>query len=198
LSEWSDELLLGSHCLLEWHFLRHYDATFSDYFYGLRRVRGRDRRALSGLRKFALLLLVVWTPYVRQKLERWYNRRRRRSSSTTIDDENNGNNNVWHRRLLTNIYPLLHVASHITPLLFQIAFAYNHSESFAPTEWLLDAIAVRLTPDDQHRISERRLAQRARRRASIGISKPIRSLALLFVDTLETTLDLTKSVIPPT
>jgi len=86
----SDEIFAGFSLLLEHHHLKYYDASFSEHFYGLIRVKTlSNRENVNGVEKpkhegpsnlipistrdrnVALLFLVI-LPYLKAKMDQWY------------------------------------------------------------------------------------------------------------------------------
>eukprot|EP01006_Ploeotia_vitrea_P041710 TRINITY_DN66564_c13_g2_i1.p1 TRINITY_DN66564_c13_g2~~TRINITY_DN66564_c13_g2_i1.p1 ORF type:complete len:189 (-),score=81.12 TRINITY_DN66564_c13_g2_i1:52-618(-) len=76
LVEYHDELHLVLMYALEKHYLEHYDASFSENFYGLKRVRahagGRENTPLSDSDRKRALLMLTLVPYLRSRMERYY------------------------------------------------------------------------------------------------------------------------------
>ncbi|XP_049879275.1 peroxisome assembly protein 12 [Pectinophora gossypiella] len=74
--DWYDELYLVFDCLLQYHYLKHYAASFSECFYGLLRVPAHISGEFSSGQRLppraevASLLLLTVLPYVRDKVER--------------------------------------------------------------------------------------------------------------------------------
>jgi len=74
--QWIDEIFYAALFILERHYLRHYDGSFSENFYGLKRVpvnsEGKKTGPLkSHHRKWSLFFLVV-VPYLKDKLDKLY------------------------------------------------------------------------------------------------------------------------------
>lgn len=69
LSEYYDETFLGFNLLLQLYYLRKHDASFSENFYGLKRVSLSSTEALNGKEKQISLLVIAIFPYVKRKLE---------------------------------------------------------------------------------------------------------------------------------
>mmetsp|Transcript_9885 Transcript_9885/g.14572 ORF Transcript_9885/g.14572 Transcript_9885/m.14572 type:complete len:339 (+) Transcript_9885:14-1030(+) len=69
-----EELFSLLHGAIEWHYLRHYQATFSERFYGLKRVdvHHPTKKALSRSHILSSLFFVVGIPYCRHKGKQIY------------------------------------------------------------------------------------------------------------------------------
>ncbi|XP_014210519.1 peroxisome assembly protein 12 [Copidosoma floridanum] len=74
LHKWSDEVYLVFIAALQNYYLRNYSASFSETFYGLKRVVLRNSDIPSKLDKKRLnvsLIILVIFPYLQRKLENW-------------------------------------------------------------------------------------------------------------------------------
>ncbi|XP_065206894.1 peroxisome assembly protein 12-A [Planococcus citri] len=73
LVEWFEELYFGFNFLLQFHYLKNYDATFSERFYSLKRILIRTNTPnvtdLTMKHKFLSLMFSVFFPYIRNKLQ---------------------------------------------------------------------------------------------------------------------------------
>ncbi|XP_044740753.1 peroxisome assembly protein 12 [Chrysoperla carnea] len=68
LQLWYDEIFLVLNGLLQFHYLKYEDASFSEAFYGLQRISA-DNRSLSMKQKLLCMIPLVLLPYLRIKLE---------------------------------------------------------------------------------------------------------------------------------
>ncbi|KAI5638744.1 pex2 / pex12 amino terminal region domain-containing protein [Phthorimaea operculella] len=145
LVDWYDELYLVFDCCLQYHYLKHYAASFSESFYGLLRVPtqfssefGLGQRLPHWAEKGSLALLVV-LPYVRDKAEKITQRWRE-------DDEDGRlgkNTSDRLRRAAFKLYSIIHFVCESVKLI-QLA-AYISGRSRSPTPALA---ALRLTLKD--------------------------------------------------
>ncbi|XP_018319053.1 peroxisome assembly protein 12 [Agrilus planipennis] len=71
IPRYSDEIFLILKGLLEYNYLRKRDASFSEYFYGLKRVSVSDNNVhkLKTLQRCYSLIVLVGVPYLKRKLE---------------------------------------------------------------------------------------------------------------------------------
>ncbi|CAL7942245.1 unnamed protein product [Xylocopa violacea] len=70
---WEDEAFLIFNTILQRHYFNKYSASFSEAFYGLKRIAvsdSKDERNLSNERKKLSLMLIVLFPYIKNKLSR--------------------------------------------------------------------------------------------------------------------------------
>ncbi|OXU25299.1 hypothetical protein TSAR_005309 [Trichomalopsis sarcophagae] len=76
LYQWSDEVYLVLISTLQHYYLKNYSASFSETFYGLKRIVLKDSKVQLNLDKkrlnFSLIILVVF-PYLQKKIENWEN-----------------------------------------------------------------------------------------------------------------------------
>eukprot|EP01087_Luapelamoeba_hula_P022228 TRINITY_DN7916_c0_g1_i1.p1 TRINITY_DN7916_c0_g1~~TRINITY_DN7916_c0_g1_i1.p1 ORF type:complete len:388 (+),score=35.90 TRINITY_DN7916_c0_g1_i1:47-1210(+) len=74
--KYHDEIFAGARLLIERHYLQSYDASFSENFYGLKRVQttaqvGKNRPIVQRDRILSLIFLVV-VPYLKSKADQLY------------------------------------------------------------------------------------------------------------------------------
>ncbi|KAJ2937918.1 hypothetical protein O0L34_g14191 [Tuta absoluta] len=145
LVDWYDELYLVFDACLQYHYLKHYAASFSESFYGLLRVPTQfssefslGQRLPHWAEKGSLALLVV-LPYIRDKAEKITQRWRE-------DDEDGRlgkNTSDRLRRAAFKLYSIIHFVCESVKLV-QLA-AYICGRSRSPTPALA---ALRLTLKD--------------------------------------------------
>ncbi|KAJ8917239.1 hypothetical protein NQ315_002256 [Exocentrus adspersus] len=68
LNKYYEEAFLVLNGLLQYHYLKYYDASFSENFYGLKRVPGNDTKLSKHHRELSLIFLVA-LPYFKRKME---------------------------------------------------------------------------------------------------------------------------------
>lgn len=69
LSDYYDEAFLGVNLLLQYYYLKKHDASFSEHFYGLKRVIVDSNQALSEKERLLSLVTIAVLPYFKRKLE---------------------------------------------------------------------------------------------------------------------------------
>ncbi|KAL3124691.1 hypothetical protein niasHT_001528 [Heterodera trifolii] len=115
-----DELFLLLHLFLENRFLKRFSASFSENFYGMKRVPWRmNASSFSRLGyRFRSLFLIVVLPYIHDKFERL---------SEQIESERDAIRQKGWRRLFLRFYPSLKALLFLVTLLFQLAFVFSFS-----------------------------------------------------------------------
>lgn len=68
IQDWYDEIYLAINGLLQYHYLKHEDASFSEAFYGLQRVTSNNLSLTTKQRLLSLIPLAL-IPYLKIKLE---------------------------------------------------------------------------------------------------------------------------------
>jgi len=142
LTKLQDELLLLANSVLQLHYLKVYNASFTENFYGLERV-SESREKLQIRPSF---LCVVLIPYLRRKLETLFQKSR--------DDKADGimpsNPVVNHiRDIFLSLYPSLHFLTEAVNIGFLISFSLRKSRYHSLVSWLLGVYLVYVTPDRQ-------------------------------------------------
>ncbi|KAM3864255.1 peroxisome assembly protein 12 [Diretmus argenteus] len=146
-----DELYLLLDVLLQNHFLSHRSASFSENFYGLKRVSGSGRRGLPvhlGLgrkSRWCSLLLLCLVPYLRARLEAMLAQQR--------DEEDFSIRLVRTRsqklyRAAVAVYPFVSSAWQAWAFCQQLLYVFGHARSHNPLLWLAGVRLARLTALD--------------------------------------------------
>ncbi|XP_028161049.1 peroxisome assembly protein 12 [Ostrinia furnacalis] len=132
---WYDELYLLFDCCLQYHYLKHYAASFSESFYGLLRVpvsfsselTPQHKRLPYWLEKGSLALLVL-IPYLKDKLERVVDRWR--------EDDEDGRlgkgTPASVRRAAIKLYSLVHFTCSCARLVQCARYLTGASRAHAP------------------------------------------------------------------
>ncbi|KAM3598272.1 uncharacterized protein V6R79_015950 [Siganus canaliculatus] len=198
-----DELYLLLDLLLQNHFLSHCSASFSENFYGLKRVSGGKRQlpahlGLRGMSHCRSLLLLCLVPYLRAKLDSTLARQR--------DEEDFsirlGQSRVQRLyRAAVAAYPYVSSAWQAWIFLQQLLFVFGVSRTHSPLLWLARVRLARLDAGDirgmELRGSERRkpaegsllqkawgLTSQAARGVALSLSTSL-SLGVFFLQFLE-------------
>lgn len=69
LCNYYDETFLGINVLLQYYYLWKHDASFSENFYGLKRVTLNSTKPLSETQRQLSLLMLTVLPYFKRKLQ---------------------------------------------------------------------------------------------------------------------------------
>ncbi|KAM4716645.1 peroxisome assembly protein 12 [Anableps anableps] len=193
-----DELYLLLDVLLQNHFLSHCSASFSENFYGLKRVsNGRGLPARLGLCKssrWRSLLLLCLVPYLRAKLEATL-ARQREEEDFSIRLAQTRNQRLY--RAAVAAYPYVSSAWRAWIFCQQLLFVFGVSRTHSPLLWLASARLARLNAQDLRDLERKtsngqkptggRLLQRAWRlmsQAAQGAAASL-SLGVFFLQFLE-------------
>ncbi|KAI3415729.1 hypothetical protein GPALN_005316 [Globodera pallida] len=138
-----EELYLVLQLFLENHFLKKFSASFSENFYGMKRVPLRGSASFSRVRHRirSLIFIVVW-PYIYNKMEKLCEK---------LQFEQDAIRHKGWRRLFLRFYPRLKALLLFPSLLFQLAFAFSMSSVPSPLLVLAKCRLEKLTPDDMTR-----------------------------------------------
>ncbi|XP_053617799.1 peroxisome assembly protein 12 [Plodia interpunctella] len=137
---WYDELYLLFDCCLQYHYLKHYAASFSESFYGLLRVPtsasgsefSSGQRLAPALEQGSLALLVL-LPYLRDKAEALVDRWRERD-----EDGKLGKNKADRlRKAAIRVYGIMHMAVSLVRLAQWAAYLTHAAKSPVPQLALL-------------------------------------------------------------
>ncbi|XP_052797697.1 peroxisome assembly protein 12-like [Mya arenaria] len=123
-----DEVYVGLHLLLEQQHLHKYCATFSEHFYNLQRhCPGSQSEQLPTPIFLKSLLFVVLIPYVKQKLDDYFENQRHLLNTYAT------NKNVPPlTKAFVAIYPYLHTTWEGAILAYQTAYLFKKSNHHSP------------------------------------------------------------------
>lgn len=162
-----DEINLALRGLLEWYFLRKWNATFTDKFYGLKRaskvnveVVNQDQifnlietqRRLSSVQIVGTLVNTVGVSYVREKLDVLYEQL---MVKVTLRQLKITNWKSWLKVWFVKLYPKLKKLLRLLNLLCQIVYLSGGSKSPSIIDWLLSIEYSRITQFD-HELHEKK------------------------------------------
>ncbi|KAJ0173377.1 hypothetical protein K1T71_011553 [Dendrolimus kikuchii] len=147
--KWYDELYLLFDCCLQYHYLKHYAASFSESFYGLLRVPTIHSSEFHTGQRLPVLLergsiaLLVLLPYVKGKLDRVVEQWREddddgRLGKTTEDRL---------RRAAIHIYSILHLVSEGAKLMQLARYLAGKADAHSPSLALLGLTLTEAPPE---------------------------------------------------
>lgn len=144
-----DELYLLLDLLLQNHFLSHCSASFSENFYGLKRVSGRRGipvgLGLHGKARWRSLLLLCLIPYLRAKLEATL-ARQREEEDFSIRLAQTRSQRLY--RLAVAAYPYVSSAWQAWVFCQQLLFIFGVVRTHSPLLWLAKVRLTRLSEED--------------------------------------------------
>ncbi|KAH7699125.1 PRX-12 protein [Aphelenchoides avenae] len=129
-----DELYALLLLLLENHYLKRYGGSFSENFYGLKRVALNA----SSLSRIKSLFYLVMMPYIRDKLDAF---------SEKLRDIPPRQRKLWSQYFL-RFYPHLKTVLAAVALAFQVAYAFSYTTVPSLSLLLVGVRLERLTPQD--------------------------------------------------
>lgn len=152
-----DELYLLLDLLLQNHFLSHCSASFSENFYGLKRVSGGRgfpvRLGLSRKSHWRSLLLLCLVPYLRAKLEATL-AQQRDEEDFSIRLAQTKTQRLY--RAAVAAYPYISSASQAWIFCQQLLFVFGVARTHNPLLWLARVRLARLNAQDIRDMETRR------------------------------------------
>jgi len=136
-----DEIFLLLHSALQLHYLKVYDASFTENFYGLQRAPDDERKKIPLKASFVFLVIV---PYIRKKLEELFSRGREdvgdgiQCSSPTATKV---------RDFYVQIFPTMFFVAKAASLGFLIAFTLKGSKYHSLSSYLAGYHLVYAEPE---------------------------------------------------
>lgn len=147
------------------HYLKLYDSTFTENFFGLKRVRAtlEKEKALRTVDRRRALFCLVVGPYIKSRLDQWYDRRLEEQQVLQQAGQEPEREPGFRGWLFRN-YPKLHACFETVRFLFQLGFLFELSGYYSPSFWLVGQKVERLTMKDvmrhQRAQQQRQLASR--------------------------------------
>jgi len=108
---------------LEHHYLKHFQSSFAENFYGIGRTF--DPEVGSKARLLKSLLTIVILPYIKHKCDRLFEKYRSETCSSP-----------WVKRFVT-IYPFIHLTWEGTVIAFWFLYAVGRSNFHSPFDFIL-------------------------------------------------------------
>ncbi|XP_077474827.1 peroxisome assembly protein 12 [Stigmatopora argus] len=139
-----DELYLLLDVLLQNHFLSNCGASFSENFYGLKRLSG-SRGLPVGSARWRSLLLLCLAPYLRAKLEATF-ARQREEEDFSIRLAQSRIQKLY--RAAVAVYPYVDSAWRAWIFCQQLLYVFGASRTHHPLLWLAGVRLARLTQSD--------------------------------------------------
>ncbi|CAM4573356.1 peroxisome assembly protein 12 [Lepidochelys kempii] len=180
LWRWFDEIYTLLDLLLQQHFLSQFSASFSENFYGLKRIAVGDSKGLYQLASAGLpkkehwksILLLVLIPYLKTKLEKLV-------SSLREEDEYaiHPPSSSWKRfyRAFLAAYPFVNMAWEGWFLSQQLCYILGKAQHHSPLLALAGVRLVRLTAEDIQVLEQKLAAATASQQPAHSIKEQVQS-----------------------
>ncbi|KAM7139769.1 peroxisome assembly protein 12 [Macrochelys suwanniensis] len=177
---WFDEIYTLLDLLLQQHFLSRCSASFSENFYGLKRIavgdsKGLHQLAIAGLPKkqhWKSLLLLVLIPYLKTKLEKLV-------SSLREEDEYSIHppSSSWKRfyRAFLAAYPFVNMAWEGWFLSQQLCYILGKAQHHSPLLGLAGVRLARLTAEDIQALEQKLAVATASQQPARSIKEQVQS-----------------------
>ncbi|XP_012279890.1 peroxisome assembly protein 12 isoform X2 [Orussus abietinus] len=149
LLRWSDEIYLVLHAVLQNYYLKNYSASFSETFYGLKRINltnSKIQKKLSERQERLTLILLVLFPYLWEKISYLVNKYRLNAES---EASNKGVRSSFTRCIIRG-YTIGHVTYQTLVLYYYILYIAGRSSSPTP---LLRLASLTLTYSEPHKVA---------------------------------------------
>ncbi|XP_024939865.1 peroxisome assembly protein 12 isoform X2 [Cephus cinctus] len=135
LHQWSDETYLIFNTFLQNYYLKNYSASFSETFYGLKRIslsEPKKRGRLSGKQKNLSLIFLVLGPYFKDKITKFSNEQRLNELDGQLSKKG------WQRLLSKYIakgHTIFHILGEVLALYQYLLYISNLSSYPTPFLW---------------------------------------------------------------
>jgi peroxin-12 len=218
--QWIDEIFYAALFILERHYLRHYDGSFSENFYGLKRVpvnsEGKKTGPLkSHHRKWSLFFLVV-VPYLKDKLDKLYKTKfgygyelediRPPSPQQSSPQQQQQQSTLTHRQdvrmshFLWNIfkvfYPIFNAFYEGLFFLYQVLYMYNYTIYYTPFLHMQRLVVKRIQMSDLVQQSRKQISMKMQRFRDPKTQTFFYFLWHFVTDSVGTLLDYSKYILP--
>eukprot|EP01117_Protostelium_nocturnum_P013393 TRINITY_DN4991_c0_g1_i1.p1 TRINITY_DN4991_c0_g1~~TRINITY_DN4991_c0_g1_i1.p1 ORF type:complete len:373 (+),score=86.58 TRINITY_DN4991_c0_g1_i1:137-1255(+) len=217
-----DEIFSVLLLLLENHHLRHYDASFSENFYGLKRVKvnlpldksksGTTFSPIDAKNRYWALFFLVGLPYLKGKADQIYKEWFPLYNFSITSEDNSIESTVdlegsvgWKRNLLRlklmsirafkAVYPFVNAIYEGTFFLYQLAYLYNKIRYYTPFLQFEGVILKRLSIQEINAFATHN-AKRRKERLKQYQGGPLPTLWKFVVSGYDLLLDYSKFLLP--
>ena len=155
--KYNSEVFYSSLASLDAYYLYHYDGTFTENFYSLKRGMAVNEEPLSKKRKVLSLLLTNGIPYIRRKLEDWYEPYANRPLAMGGVEASPAREALyrspgfrsWLLRQCVTLYPWFSAVFEGFSFLYQLLYLFDRTPFFNPILAIERVTLLRLSPDDE-------------------------------------------------
>ncbi|KAI9501650.1 Pex12 amino terminal region-domain-containing protein [Coemansia spiralis] len=167
---WHEEVYAAIMLFVERHYLRNYGGSFTEHFYGYKRVRAHKIRGSNNLTSASIwgsLIFLVGMPLVKSRLDQYYEKisggEAARLLGTDFSQEP-ANMLYRHRlaaiketikRIFRRCYPRANFVYHIATALYYIAYMFDRTDYNSPWLHMLGLKVRRLSAADYHAMDSR-------------------------------------------
>eukprot|EP01130_Rhizamoeba_saxonica_P018822 TRINITY_DN9562_c0_g1_i1.p1 TRINITY_DN9562_c0_g1~~TRINITY_DN9562_c0_g1_i1.p1 ORF type:complete len:350 (+),score=38.45 TRINITY_DN9562_c0_g1_i1:126-1052(+) len=148
--EYSNEIFYLLVFILERHYLKHYDGSFAENFYGLKRSivtrDGKNGPPLQRRNKLICLFFLVFIPYIRSKFDAMFIKKFRQRYGNTSEEEMSLKEILFKR-----IYPWIIAIYEGSFFVYQLLYMYQYTKYFTPFLHLQGLIVERISMHDMVR-----------------------------------------------
>lgn len=217
-SRFSDELFYLGLFLLEKHHLNHYDASFSENFYGLKRVEtkeisGKNNYKVTKLspmndgHRYRALFFLVVVPYVKHKMDELYKELVPVYSISIVDNDNLNPNNQEEpnsfrtrlknkfKKIFVSIYPAVNASFEGAIFLYQLLYLYEKISFFTPF-LNIQRLTLRRLSLQEMQAQDKTKRERRKKRLQNLYGGPLVQLWKLIVLVYDSGLDYSKKLLP--
>ncbi|XP_058800772.1 peroxisome assembly protein 12-A [Phymastichus coffea] len=147
LYQWSDEIYLILVAILQNYYLKNYSASFSETFYGLKRIvlRNSERQLnLDNRRRYLSLVILTAFPYLQRKIE---------NLDTQINDPNAPQQSKW-KCCIVQGFKIIRAIKEILTFYQYLLYLSNRSKYPTLSLWLLSISLTYANNDEEIGLTE--------------------------------------------
>lgn len=161
LWRYGDELYVVLDYALQNYYLKRYNGTFSEHFYGLKRGQRSSSPSVNGLphvqsntsklsdrQRFMSLLTIVVIPYLKLKLDQYFNKLRENTPSPGSYTPKRQKFLQHMKRVFLAAYPFVHWTWETTFLCYHVTYMFSSSIAHSPLLQWIGLKLQRLTRQD--------------------------------------------------
>eukprot|EP00698_Gefionella_okellyi_P000950 TRINITY_DN1082_c0_g1_i1.p1 TRINITY_DN1082_c0_g1~~TRINITY_DN1082_c0_g1_i1.p1 ORF type:complete len:354 (+),score=64.45 TRINITY_DN1082_c0_g1_i1:107-1063(+) len=175
-----DELFLAVHAVVEYQHLVHYDATFAEKLYTLKRASSwHSEGTLSRFQRLTSLLTSVVLPYLCERLDAHCAALQRHPGAPFGDENETLTPLSATQRVFMGLYPLLRALSKLASVLYFIRYLFRDAKYFSPLLHLQGIVMRRVQPHELLQRQKHLQLQRQHAAKASGVNALFARLALL-------------------
>eukprot|EP01125_Pyxidicula_operculata_P009241 TRINITY_DN3054_c1_g1_i5.p2 TRINITY_DN3054_c1_g1~~TRINITY_DN3054_c1_g1_i5.p2 ORF type:complete len:366 (+),score=63.15 TRINITY_DN3054_c1_g1_i5:39-1136(+) len=211
LLNYTDEAFYTFLLILERHYLKHYDGSFAENFYGLKRAivtsgTNDNPPPLRMKHKLSTLFFLVVLPYIKTKLDKLYTKLDNEHNRAANNNNTNTNTTAQQRHkivrilcsILYSVYPYLVASYEGSLFIYQLLYMYGYSIYYDPFLHIQGLHVTRQTSRDKLLLALKLKQQEKHRKSLLKEKGKLVLIWLFLVDGVRKILDYTQYLLPIT
>lgn len=152
LYRYGDEIYALLDLILQNHFLAKTNGSFSENFYGMKRISlsssGEANKTLKRAEHLKSLFFLIFVPYIKHKLDKLFTKWKERYSSSSSSSRSSQTTMHKLQTIYIRIYPFIHMSWEGSFLVYNMRYLFRSINCHSPYMHLSGLKLVYLSPED--------------------------------------------------